>query len=183
MVPDSLKAEVLRGIHDDAGHEGPFRSLGLAGQRFFWLCGRSCHCCIVSKTIEPEGWTPLVSVSSSRPLELVFIDFWSASNNKSVDVLVITDHFTGLAQAFPCKDQYAKHVARLLWNRYFCAFGYSERIHSSQGANFESQLISELLRVSGVKKSHTTPYNSMGNGTVERFNARPMRLRVLHLFT
>lgn len=180
VVPDSLKAEVLRGIHDDAGHQGQFRSLDLARKRFFWLnLGRDvrdhvrgCQRCVVSKTIEPEGRAPLVSVSSSRPLELVCIDFWSAeaSHNKSVDVLVITDHFTGWAQAFPCKDQSAKQVARLLWDRYFCVFGFPERIHSDQGANFESQLISELLRVSGVKKTHTTPYHPMGNGSVERFN-------------
>lgn len=49
-------------------------------------------------------------------------------------------------------------------------FGFPQRIHSDQGANFESQLISELPRVSGVKKSHTTPYHPMGNGCVERFN-------------
>ncbi|KAL3969330.1 hypothetical protein ACER0C_027127 [Sarotherodon galilaeus] len=180
VVPDSLKAEVFRGIHDDAGHQGQFRSLDLARKRFFWLnlgCDvrdhvRGCQRCVVSKTIEPEGRAPLVSVSSSRPLELVCIDFWSAeaSHNKSVDVLVITDHFTGWAQAFPCKDQSAKQVARLLWDRYFCVFGFPERIHSDQGANFESQLISELLRVSGVKKTHTTPYHPMGNGSVERFN-------------
>ncbi|KAK3505903.1 hypothetical protein QTP70_003695, partial [Hemibagrus guttatus] len=45
-----------------------------------------------------------------------------------------------------------------------------QRIHSDQGANFESQLIHELLEVAGVKKSRTTAYHPMGNGHVERFN-------------
>ena len=113
---------------------------------------RHCQRCTVSKTVEPEGRAPLETITSTRPLELVCIDFWSAedSRNKSVDVLVITDHFTRMAQAFPCKDQTAKQVARVLWDRYFCVFGFPERIHSDQGANFESMLISELLRVSGV---------------------------------
>ncbi|KAI4881791.1 hypothetical protein NFI96_002236, partial [Prochilodus magdalenae] len=44
------------------------------------------------------------------------------------------------------------------------------RIHSDQGANFESELISELLKLSGVAKSHTTAYHPMGNGCTERFN-------------
>ncbi|RXN22815.1 interleukin-1 receptor accessory -like 1-A isoform X3 [Labeo rohita] len=48
--------------------------------------------------------------------------------------------------------------------------GHQERIHSDQGANFESQLIRELLEVAGVKKSRTTAYHPMGNGHVERFN-------------
>lgn len=43
-------------------------------------------------------------------------------------------------------------------------------MHSDQGANFESELIAELLRLSGVSKSHTTAYHPMGNGATERFN-------------
>lgn len=180
VVPESLKHEVLRGVHDEAGHQAQSRSLSLTRQRFFWLTldsdvreyVRKCQRCIVSKTFDPEGRAPLESIVTTRPLELVCIDFWSAedSRNKSVEVLVITDHFTRMAQAFPCKDQTAKQVAKVLWNKYFCVFGFPERIHSDQGPNFESQLISELLRVSGVRKSHTTPYHPMGNGSVERFN-------------
>ena len=180
VVPDSLKVDVLRGVHEDAGHQGQFRSLGLARQRFFWLNldrdvrdhVRNCKRCIVSKTVEPVDRAPLESITSTRPLQLVCIDFWSAEDarNKTVDVLVVTDHFTRMAQAFPCKDQSAKQVARVLWDKFFCVFGFPERIHSDQGPSFESQLISELLRVSGIKKSHTTPYHPMGNGSVERFN-------------
>uniref|UniRef100_A0A3B1J813 Gypsy retrotransposon integrase-like protein 1 n=1 Tax=Astyanax mexicanus TaxID=7994 RepID=A0A3B1J813_ASTMX len=180
LVPQSLISEVLKGVHDHAGHQGQFRSLGLARQRFFWLNQdkdvreyvRTCQRCVVSKTADPEGRAPLENIVSSRPLELVCIDFWSAEDaqNRSVDVLVVTDHFTRLSQAFVCRDQSAKQVARVLWDKYFCIYGFPERIHSDQGASFESQLISELLRVSGVRKSHTTPYHPMGNGSVERFN-------------
>ena len=180
IVPDSLRAEVLRGIHDNAGHQAQSRSLSLTRQRFFWLSldrdvrdyVRKCQRCVVSKTSDPEGRAPLENIVTSRALELVCIDFWSAedSRNRSVEVLVITDHFTRMAQAFPCKDQTARQVAKVLWNKYFCVFGFPERIHSDQGPNFESQLISELLQVSGIKKSHTTPYHPMGNGSVERFN-------------
>lgn len=180
VVPESLQKEVLQGIHDHAGHQGQARTLGLARRRFFWLSldrdireyVRCCQRCVVSKTAEPEGRAPLESIVTSRPLQLVCIDFWSAEDrkNQSVDVLVITDHFTRMAQAFHCKDQSAKQVARILWDKYFCVFGFPERVHSDQGANFESQLISELLQVSGVHKSHTTPYHPMGNGSVERFN-------------
>ncbi|XP_072574387.1 retrovirus-related Pol polyprotein from transposon 412 isoform X2 [Paramormyrops kingsleyae] len=180
VVPDSLRVEVLKGVHDEAGHQAQSRTLSLVRERFFWTnidrdvrdYVRHCQRCIVSKTADPEGRAPLESITTTRPLELVCIDFWSAENscNKSIDVLVITDHFTRLAQAFPCKDQTAKQVAKVLWDKYFCVFGFPERIHSDQGTNFESRLISELLMISGVKKSRTTPYHPMGNGSVERFN-------------
>ncbi len=100
------------------------------------------------------------------------MDFWSAEDSKqnSVDVLVVTDHFTKLAHAFPCANQTAKQVARKLWDHIFCVYGFPERIHTDQGANFESGLIAELLKLSGVVKSHTTAYHPMGNRGTERFN-------------
>ncbi|KAJ8015252.1 hypothetical protein DPEC_G00024200 [Dallia pectoralis] len=131
-----------------------------------------CKRCVVGKTQEPEARAPLESIRTNAPLELVCMDFWSAegAHGESIDVLVITDHFTKLSHAFPCPNQTAKVVAQKLWNNFFCVYGFPQRIHSDKGANFESKLIAELLLVSGVEKSHTTPYHPMGNGQTERFN-------------
>lgn len=92
------------------------------------------------------------------------------STNNSVDVLVITDHFPSLSQAFPCKDQTAKQLALILWDLFFCFYGFCERIYSNGDANFESWLISELPQVSGVQKSHTTLYHSLETESVDGFN-------------
>ncbi|KAJ8361773.1 hypothetical protein AAFF_G00422190 [Aldrovandia affinis] len=128
VLPDSLKSQALAGVHDLAGHQGQPRTLSLVRQRFFWYdvekdvrsYVRNCARCVLSKTPEPAARAPLESITTSAPLELVCIDFWSAedNNNKSVDVLVITDHFTKLAHAFPCQDQTAKKVAKKLWDNF-----------------------------------------------------------------
>lgn len=180
VVPDSLKAQVLHGLHDSAGHQGQVRTLSLARQRFFWIGMerdiinhvRSCFRCVVGKTPEPNDRAPLESICTTEPMELVCIDFWTAeqTDKKCIDVLVVTDHFSKLSHAFPCKSQSAKQVARRLWDDFFCIYGFPKRIHSDQGANFESQLIKELLEMAGIQKSHTTPYHPMGNGVVERYN-------------
>lgn len=75
-----------------------------------------------------------------------------------------------MAHAFPCQNQTAKQIAKQLWDWGFCVYGFPERIHSDQGPSFESKLVSELLQLSGVAKSHTTAYYPMGNGGTERFN-------------
>uniref|UniRef100_A0A9J7ZL63 Gypsy retrotransposon integrase-like protein 1 n=1 Tax=Cyprinus carpio carpio TaxID=630221 RepID=A0A9J7ZL63_CYPCA len=180
IVPASLTKQVLQGVHDNAGHQGQARTLHLTRERFFWVgmerdvreYVKCCKRCVVSKTPEPEARAPLESVKTTRPLELVCIDFWSAEDRKggSVDVLVVTDHFTKMAHAFACSNQSAKQVARQLWDRYFCIYGFPERIHADQGANFESVLIQELMQLAGVRKSRTTAYHPMGNGHTERFN-------------
>ncbi|XP_030592555.1 uncharacterized protein LOC115785199 [Archocentrus centrarchus] len=180
VVPESLKADALSGVHDHAGHQGQPRTLSLARQRFFWSGMekdvrdhvKNCQRCVLSKTPEPSARAPLENIKTSAPLELVCVDFWSAedSNNRSVDVLVVTDHFTKLAHAFPCRDQTAIGVAKKLWDNVFCVYGFPQRLHSDQGASFETELIAELLKLSGVDKSHTSPYHPMGNGNTERFN-------------
>ncbi|KAG1950295.1 interleukin-1 receptor accessory protein-like 1-A [Pimephales promelas] len=151
---------------------------------------RCCQRCVFGKSPEPAARAPLESIKSSAPMELVCMDFWSAEDSKqrSVDVLVVTDHFTKLAHAFPCTNQTAKQVAKKLWNNVFCVYGFPERMHSDQGTNFESNLIAELLRLAGVAKSHTTAYHPMGNGGTERFNRtlgnmlRTLPLKEKHLW-
>uniref|UniRef100_A0A3Q3DV46 Gypsy retrotransposon integrase-like protein 1 n=2 Tax=Hippocampus comes TaxID=109280 RepID=A0A3Q3DV46_HIPCM len=180
VIPGSLKHQVLHGVHDAAGHQGCSRTLSLASERFFWTGMekditkhvRQCQRCILGKTPEPNARAPLENIRTSSPMELVCIDFWTAESGdkKTTDVLVVTDHFSKLALAFPCRNQSAKQVARCLWDKFFCIYGFPKRIHSDQGANFESRLIKDLLEMAGVHKSHTTPYHPMGNGIAERFN-------------
>ena len=78
--------------------------------------------------------------------------------------------FTKYAQAFPTRDQKADTVAKILWEKIIQNYGFPVRIHADQGRNFESQLIKELCKISGIKKSRTTPYHPQGNGLTERFN-------------
>ena len=73
--------------------------------------------------------------------------------------------------AYPRKTQTAEATARILWDNFICHYGFPEKFISHQGRNFESDLIKELCKIAGVKKLHTTPYHSQGNGQCERFNS------------
>lgn len=103
---------------------------------------KCCQKCILAKT--PEFWPHalLESIRISAPMELVCLNFWSAEDSKqhSVDVLVVTDHFTKLACAFPCINQTVKQAGKKLWDHVFCVYGFPTRIHTDQEANLESVL-------------------------------------------
>ena len=61
-------------------------------------------------------------------------------------------------------------VATTLDERVFCYMGLPEQIHTDQGAQFESQLMTELCQLWGVEKTRTTPYHPQANGMVKRNN-------------
>ena len=185
VVPEHFKDIALIGVHDDVGHQGKDKTLWLARQRFYWPgleksviekvegCGR----CIRRKTpVRPTA--ELVPIVTTRPLELLCIDFLGLEKSKGGQehILVITDHFTRYAQAVPCRNQLATTTAKALYENFIVHYSFPERIHSDQGKNFESRLIKELCKLAGVKKTRTTPYHPMGNGSAERFNLTLLRI-------
>ena len=179
VVPKHFRERALLGCHDDVGHQGILRTLSLLRERFYWPGMQEeatqhvlkCSRCLRRKT--PPQVAPLQPILVTQPLELVHMDYLSLEPSKGniENVLVITDHFTRYALAYPSKTQTAQATARILWDNFICHYGFPEKFISDQGRNFESDLIKELCKIAGVKKVHTTPYHPQGNGQCERFNS------------
>ena len=177
VVPKAYRLRALVGCHDDAGHQGRMRTLSLLRERFFWPGMQEeatqyllkCPRCLKRKSTPQVA--PMQPIYVTQLLELVHICLWNPLKETRENVLVITDHFTRYALAYPSKTQTAQAIARILWNNFICHYGFPEKFISDQDRNFESDLIKELCKIAGVKKLHTTPYHPQGNGQCERFNS------------
>ncbi len=84
--------------------------------------------------------------------------------------------FLAMRRPTPPGTKRAATVARVLWRNFFCRFGFPARLHADQGRNFESAIVKELCKCTGITKTHTTPYHPQGNGTTERFNRTLMNM-------
>ena len=161
VIPLGFRDVVFGALHDDLGHQVRDRTTSLIKQRFFWPGMdsyirervRQCERCIKHKTPQNAS-AELVSIVSSAPLEIICLDYLSLERSKGgfKNILVVTDHFSRYAQAFPTKNQTARTTARVLFDNFIVHYGFPARIHSDQGQNFESNLIKELCSIAGTEK-------------------------------
>ncbi|CAI5649652.1 unnamed protein product [Oreochromis niloticus] len=180
VLPEALKPETLRQLHQDHGHQGIERTTELVRQRCYWPGMSSdikqwvqrCERCQVAKDSELGPHSYMGHLLASRPNEILAIDFTLLEPSRSgvENVLVMTDVFSKYTVAVPTRDQRASTVAQVLLTEWFFKFGVPSRLHSDQGRNFESLVMQQLCELYRVAKSRTTPYHPAGNGQCERFN-------------
>ena len=88
-------------VHDDLGHLGRDKTLSVAKERFFWVGLtkdvetklKTCFRCICAKSPHLPERAPLCSITTSRPLELVCMDFLTLemSHGGHQHILVVID--------------------------------------------------------------------------------------------
>ena len=185
VLPASHRDAAFTGLHDDVGHLGFERTLDFMRRRFYYprmtddiqQRVRVCERCIRRKAL-PQHASKMQHLQSRGPMDLVCIDFLSLEPDSHgyENVLIVTDHYTRLAQAFVTRNQKAQTVAKILWENYFMHYGFPRLLHSDQAKDFTANVIKQLCKITNVKKTRCTPYHPQGNSQCERFNKTLMNM-------
>ena len=126
-----------------------------------------------SQARPPRKRAKLGQVPAGAPLERIAVDIMGPlpkTGNGNEYIVVIGDYFTKWTEAFALMNHTAQTVADVIVQEFVGRFGVPRLIHSDQGREFESLLISHLCQLLHIKKTRTIAYNPKSDGMVERAN-------------
>ena len=133
VLPKSLRNVVYKHLHIEMGHLGTERVLELARQRVFWpgmaqdiddFIHKKCLC-IMQRKPPRKVMAPLHNIITSMSLELISMDYVKLEKGVGGHqyILVIVDHFTKYAQAYPTRNKSSITATKHLYNDFVLRFG------------------------------------------------------------
>ncbi|XP_030845845.1 uncharacterized protein LOC115925941 [Strongylocentrotus purpuratus] len=183
VLPKSLRSVALADLHDakTGVHLGVNKTLHKLQRRFYWVglaadvrsWVRKCTVCARSKNPPKKNRAPLQQYRVGAPMERVAMDIMGPlpeTDKGNRYVLVIGDYFTKWTESYAMPNQEAKTVANIFVEEFVCRYGIPNELHTDQGRNFESNLMSEVCKLLGIKKTRTCPLHPRSDGMIERFN-------------
>ena len=193
LVPYRVRHAIFQILHGrpEGGHFGYERVYHLTSQRYFWIGMstdirewlRSCDACQRVKPGPGKGRYPLVQEQAGAALDRCAMDFsgpWPLTKAGNEYILVLQDYFTKWLELWALPDRKASTVAKCLVE-FMQRYGTIHKLHSDQGREFESVLISEVCKLWEVEKTRTQPYTPWSDGMVERANRTIHQLLKIHV--
>ena len=183
VAPVAKRKELMTLLHNHkmAGHLGTKKTYSRVKRRFYWPgCKRDvyhwcqkCHTCAMIKPGGEKKKAPLVQQLSGAPLERLAIDLVGPlprTPRNAAYILVCSDYFTKFTEAYPLTSKNTQEVAEKLVTEWFCRYGVPRQLHSDQGKEFTSKVITDICQCLNIDKTRTTPYRPSSDGLVERNN-------------
>ena len=179
VVPPSWRKRVFDAIHN-LSHPGIRTTRRLVTNKFVWhninkQVGEWAKVCVPCQQakISRHVRAPLHHFEvTHRRFDDIHIDLVGPlpPSQGFTHLLTIVDRFTRWPEAIPLMDTSATSCARAFLFHWVARFGLPINTSSDRGAQFTSQLWTELSELLGTKLHRTTAYHPQANGLVERFH-------------
>ncbi|KAE8184578.1 hypothetical protein CF328_g7815, partial [Tilletia controversa] len=177
-LPAAGLSTVLKGIHDDGGHFGFWKTF-LAVSRYFWRPQLStavrtwvkhCDLCRHTKAAPKTGMLD-ISQDPTLPFDHISLDLiygFPRARSGNDAALVIQDLFSRMVLLAPCtKEITAEGVAAIISDRVL-RFGWRpRRIVSDSEARVSGSIMTQLCASLGAVGTPSSPYHQQAN-SVER---------------
>ncbi|KAK4468958.1 hypothetical protein MN116_000094 [Schistosoma mekongi] len=189
FVPKNMRRLIFNNFHS-LSHPGVKSSTKLINARYIWpnlqkdvhKWVRECSACQQSKvsrhTNSPSGVFPQPDARFAH----VHIDLVGPlpRSNGFTYLFTCIDRFTRFPIAVPIADITAETVAKVFIQNWVTIFGTPVTITTDRGAQFESELFSNLAKLLGSNRIRCTAYHPQANGMVERFHRQLKAALICH---
>ena len=133
---------------------------------------KQCKSCQLNKSLSPRRKAPMeITTTARRPFERCALDIvgpTDVTNKGNRYILTFQDDLTKFMAAIPIPTQDAETVAREFVQNIVLKYGIPEVILTDQGANFLSELFTNVCRLLQIAKVQTTAFHPESNGSLER---------------
>lgn len=184
VIPKHLRRDILQHFHDApmAGHLGFVKTYDRLRKRFHWpglyrnVRRYVMHCreCQRRKAVPQKPPGHLMPIPPAvEPFHRIGIDLLGRFPNSNAGnkwIIVCTDYLSRYAVTKALKTAEAPEVAKFLVEEVLLKHGAPRVIITDRGKVFQSNLVSEIIRLCSIKHRMTTAYHPQTNGLTERFN-------------
>ena len=184
LVPKQLRNHLLHAIHRSKMfcHPGEKRMYAILRKDFWWpgmsadvkSMVKGCLSCNRSKAVQPQNQGEAMVVVPDTPFSVVGVDLCgplpkSNSHNYRY-IAVFVDHYSRWIRLVPLEEATAQAVADAFLKSWINDFGTPELLVSDSGAQFTSDIMTDIGLQLGIRM-HAFPAESQWrNGKVERVN-------------
>ena len=183
IAPMSLIGKILKFVHANKNslHWGIDKTMRILRPLYYWpgmkkqvtQWVRQCLPCEMIKCAQRKTKQPMVLEKPSVKFERVFFDVVTPGGTTDAGnryILVLVDHFSKFADAYPLPSHTAEVVANCIVNRWIKYFGCPRKLHCDRAPEFEGIVMKHLCKMLEVEKTRTTPYHPQSDGAAERMN-------------
>jgi hypothetical protein len=115
----------------------------------------------------------LLPIICGEPYEIVLVDItgpFPVNYNGFIFILTVQNHCSRWTETYPLQRHTVEAVAKLLFEKWYCRFGFLLCLLSDLGTEFEGFVMRDLCKMAHIDKWRTCAQTPKTNSRLERFH-------------